>query len=206
MQTKEIEKFFRTLAKANPEPKGELYYTNNYTLLIAVVLSAQMTDVGVNRATVDLFKVADTPQKMLDLGLDKLITYIKTIGLYKSKAGYIIKTSKLLIETYKGHVPKTREALESLPGVGRKTAERLLVEMKDKAGDWLDELSPEAVSDSEPGRTPATDQRAEAEQALVALGYKLPEAAKLVASIDVSDDMTSEQLIRLALRYAGGGK
>ena len=97
-------------------------------------------------------------------------------------------------------------ALVALPGVGRKTAERLLVEMKDKAGDWLDELSPEAASGSEPGRTLVTDQRAEAEQALVALGYKLPEAAKLVASIDAPDDMTSEQLIRLALRYAGGGK
>ena len=82
-------------------------------------------------------------------------------------------------------------ALVALPGVGRKTAERLLVEMKDKAGDWLDELSPGAASDSEPGRPPATDQRAEAEQALVALGYKLPEAAKLVASIDAPDDMTS---------------
>jgi Holliday junction DNA helicase RuvA len=92
-------------------------------------------------------------------------------------------------------------ALVALPGVGRKTAERLLVEMKDKAGDWLDELS-----DGEVPRAPTTDQRAEAEQALVALGYKLPEAAKLVASIETPDDMTSEQLIRLALRYAGGGK
>jgi Holliday junction DNA helicase RuvA len=97
-------------------------------------------------------------------------------------------------------------ALVALPGVGRKTAERLLVEMKDKAGDWLDELSPKAASGGELGRAPSTDQRAEAEQALVALGYKLPEAAKLVASIDAPDDMTSEQLIRLALRYAGGGK
>ena len=97
-------------------------------------------------------------------------------------------------------------ALVALPGVGRKTAERLLVEMKDKAGDWLDELSPQAASGGDVVLAPAPDQRAEAEQALVALGYKLPEAAKLVASIDSPDDMTSEQLIRLALRYAGGGK
>lgn len=110
----------------NPNPQCELNYHNAYTLLIAVVLSAQSTDKGVNKATESLFKIADTPQKILELGLDKLKEYIKTIGLYNNKAKNIILLSEDLVNKYNGEVPHNREALESLPGVGRKTANVVL--------------------------------------------------------------------------------
>jgi len=119
----EIMDVFRTL---DPNPRCELNYYNAYTLLVAVVLSAQSTDKGVNRATQELFKLADTPQKMLDLGLDKLKTHIKTIGLYNNKAKNIIALSKELVEKYDGIVPDNREQLENLAGVGRKTANVVL--------------------------------------------------------------------------------
>jgi len=109
-----------------PNPRCELNYSNAYTLLVAVVLSAQSTDKGVNRATEELFKIADTPQKMAALGLDKLKHYIKTIGLYNNKAKNIIALSKELTEKYQGEVPHNREALENLAGVGRKTANVVL--------------------------------------------------------------------------------
>ena len=109
-----------------PEPKGELCYLNPYTLLIAVVLSAQATDVGVNKATGPLFKVADTPEKMVALGEGKVRNYIKTIGLFNAKAKNVIALSKLLIEHHDSDVPRDREALETLPGVGRKTANVVL--------------------------------------------------------------------------------
>lgn len=109
-----------------PNPRCELNYNNAYTLLVAVVLSAQSTDKGVNRATEELFKIADTPQKMVALGLDKLKQYIKTIGLYNNKAKNIIALSKELTEKYQGEVPHNREALENLAGVGRKTANVVL--------------------------------------------------------------------------------
>jgi endonuclease-3 len=113
---------FRRLAEKSPEPTTELNYTNPYTLLVAVALSAQATDVGVNRATAGLFKIADTPQKMLRLGEEKLGGYVKTIGLWRNKAKNVIAMSKILVDQYGGEVPSEREALETLPGVGRKTA------------------------------------------------------------------------------------
>ena len=122
----EVDEFFARLKKAIPEPKTELQSVNPYTLLVAVVLSAQATDKGVNKATEKLFKVADTPQKMVALGEAKLTDYIKTIGLYRGKAKNIIGLSKLLIERHGGEVPHTREELEALPGAGRKTANVVL--------------------------------------------------------------------------------
>ena len=109
-----------------PEPKGELEHVNAYTLVVAVALSAQATDAGVNKATRALFKVADTPEKMLDLGEEGLIEHIKTIGLYRNKARNVIKMSRILVKDYGGEVPSSRAALQSLPGVGRKTANVVL--------------------------------------------------------------------------------
>jgi len=123
---KTIEEIYARLAAADPEPKTELNYTNAYTLLVAVVLSAQATDKGVNKATKALFAVADTPQKMLELGEDKVREYIKTIGLFRTKAKNVIALSQRLVECYDGQVPQDREALESLAGVGRKTANVVL--------------------------------------------------------------------------------
>jgi endonuclease III len=120
------ESVFERLAAANPEPKGELEYVNPFTLLVAVVLSAQATDAGVNKATKALFAVADTPEKMLALGEEKLAERIKTIGLYRAKARHIIALSRTIVDEYGGHTPKDRAALESLPGVGRKTANVVL--------------------------------------------------------------------------------
>jgi len=122
----EIFEVFDRFRKANPEPKGELEHLNPFTLLVAVVLSAQATDAGVNRATRALFEVADTPQKMLVLGEEKLRDYIKTIGLYRTKAKNVIALSEKLIAEFGGEVPRTRAELESLPGAGRKTANVVL--------------------------------------------------------------------------------
>jgi endonuclease-3 len=122
----EVESFFGRLKAAMPEPKTELDFINAYTLLVAVVLSAQATDKGVNKATAGLFKIADTPAKMLALGEAGLVDYIKTIGLYRGKAKNIIALSKILLEQHGGAVPRNRDALESLPGVGRKTANVVL--------------------------------------------------------------------------------
>ena len=121
-----ITEMFRRFAAANPEPKSELEYKNPFTLLVAVVLSAQATDAGVNKATRALFKIADTPAKMLALGEDKLREQIKTIGLYRNKARNVILLSRQLIDTHGGNVPLERAALETLPGVGRKTANVIL--------------------------------------------------------------------------------
>jgi endonuclease III len=126
MSPQDADEFFRRLAAARPDPKTELDYINPYTLLVAVVLSAQATDVGVNKATVPLFAVADTPQKMVALGEERLTGYIKTIGLYRTKAKNVIELSRQLIAQHGGDVPRTREALEALPGVGRKTANVVL--------------------------------------------------------------------------------
>lgn len=117
-----VAQFFARLAAQNPEPQTELHYTNPYTLLVAVVLSAQATDAGVNKATAALFKVADTPQMMLALGEAGLKQHIKTIGLFNSKARNIIALSALLVERHGAQVPESQTALEALPGVGRKTA------------------------------------------------------------------------------------
>jgi endonuclease III len=122
----EVYEMFSRFRKANPEPKGELEHLNPYTLLVAVVLSAQATDAGVNRATRALFAVADTPQKMLALGEDTVRDYIKTIGLYRNKAKNVIALSEKLIAEFGGEVPRTRAELESLPGAGRKTANVVL--------------------------------------------------------------------------------
>jgi endonuclease-3 len=122
----EIREVFERFRKANPEPKGELEHLNPFTLLVAVVLSAQATDAGVNRATRALFQIADTPQKMLDLGEEKLRDYIKTIGLYRTKAKNVIALSRKLIAEFGGEVPRTRAEIESLPGAGRKTANVVL--------------------------------------------------------------------------------
>ncbi len=121
-----IEAIFERLAAANPHPEGELHYRNIYTLLVAVVLSAQATDAGVNRATASLFAVADTPEKMLALGEEGLIEHIKTIGLFRTKAKNVIGLSRLLLERHGGEPPQDRAALEALPGVGRKTANVVL--------------------------------------------------------------------------------
>jgi endonuclease III len=122
----EVYEAFDRFRKANPEPKGELEHLNPYTLLVAVVLSAQATDAGVNRATRALFAVADTPQKMLALGEEKVRDYIKTIGLYRNKAKNVIALSEKLITDFGSEVPRTRAELESLPGAGRKTANVVL--------------------------------------------------------------------------------
>lgn len=118
--------FFTRLQAENPEPVGELNYTNPYTLLVAVVLSAQATDVGVNKATAELFKVADTPEKMVALGEDGLKQHIKTIGLFNTKAKNVIALSQILIADHNSQVPVDRDALVKLPGVGRKTANVVL--------------------------------------------------------------------------------
>lgn len=123
---KKVEAVFERLAAVNPEPRGELDHVNPYTLLVAVVLSAQATDKGVNKATAPLFRKVTTPQQMLDLGEAGLIEHIKTIGLFRAKAKNVISLSKALIERFGGEVPKTREELESLAGVGRKTANVVL--------------------------------------------------------------------------------
>lgn len=126
MNRTQIESFFAILRDANPQPQTELEYTSVFELLAAVLLSAQATDVGVNKATRKLFPVAHTPQAILDLGLEGLESYIRTIGLYRSKARHLMETCRILVEQYGGEVPSTREALEALPGVGRKTANVVL--------------------------------------------------------------------------------
>ena len=126
MKKESIEPFFATLKAANPQPNTELEYTSVFELLAAVLLSAQATDVGVNKATRKLFPVANTPAKILALGLEGLASYIKTIGLYRSKARHLMETCRILMDQHGGEVPRTREALEALPGVGRKTANVVL--------------------------------------------------------------------------------
>lgn len=122
MNKQKVDEIFRRLSEKEPSPKTELFYTNDFTLLVAIVLSAQATDAGVNKATPALFAVADTPEKMFALGEDKLKNYIKTIGLFNSKAKNIIALSKKLLDEFGGKVPESREELMSLAGVGRKTA------------------------------------------------------------------------------------
>jgi endonuclease-3 len=126
MQAREIEPFFATLAAANPQPASELQYTSVFELLAAVLLSAQATDVGVNKATRRLFAVAGSPQKMLALGIEGIEQHIRTIGLFRTKARNLHQTCRLLIERHSGEVPRRREELEALPGVGRKTANVVL--------------------------------------------------------------------------------
>ncbi|WP_238474910.1 endonuclease III [Azospirillum cavernae] len=126
MKPAAVQEFFRRLSAANPEPRSELEYVNPYTLLVAVVLSAQATDIGVNKATGPLFAQVDTPQAMVDLGEERLRGFIKTIGLFNTKAKNVIRLSELLIERHGGEVPRDRAALEELPGVGRKTANVVL--------------------------------------------------------------------------------
>jgi endonuclease-3 len=121
-----IEEMFRRFEAADPDPKSELEYVNPFTLLVAVVLSAQATDAGVNKATRALFKIADTPQKLVQLGEDRVREFIKTIGLYRNKARNVIELSRQLIANHGGDVPRDRDALEALPGVGRKTANVVL--------------------------------------------------------------------------------
>jgi endonuclease-3 len=126
MKPAAIHQFFSILRAANPHPQTELHYASVFELLAAVLLSAQATDVGVNKATARLFVVANTPQKILDLGLEGLERHIKTIGLYRSKARHLMQTCQILIAQHGGRVPRSREALEALPGVGRKTANVVL--------------------------------------------------------------------------------
>ena len=126
MTPSQIETFFSTLQAANPHPQTELHFTSVFELLAAVLLSAQATDIGVNKATRRLFVVAPTPQKILNLGLEGLENHIKTIGLFRSKARHLLQTCHMLVDLHGGKVPRTREALEALPGVGRKTANVIL--------------------------------------------------------------------------------
>jgi len=122
----EIMQLFSAFEKQNPVPEGELHYTNDFTLLVAVVLSAQATDIGVNKATKSLYEIADTPEKMVALGLENITRHIKTIGLYRNKAKNVLGLSEKLIAEFNSAVPDTRAELESLPGVGRKTANVVL--------------------------------------------------------------------------------
>jgi endonuclease-3 len=126
MKPEHIEPFFATLAGANPKPQSELQYSSVFELLAAVLLSAQATDVSVNKATRALFAAAPTPQKMLQLGLDAVTAHIRTIGLFRTKAANLLKTCQILIDQHGGRVPRQREALQALPGVGRKTANVVL--------------------------------------------------------------------------------
>ena len=126
MKKADVDTFYRRLSAVNPSPKSELDYVDPFTLLVAVVLSAQATDVGVNKATAPLFKAADTPQKMLALGEARLKRHVRTIGLYNTKARNIIGLSQILVDRHGGQVPEDRAALEALPGVGRKTANVVL--------------------------------------------------------------------------------
>jgi len=126
MKKADIDEFYARLAAERPEPKGELNYVNSYTLLVAVVLSAQATDVGVNKACGPLFEKVDTPEKMVELGEARLKDYIKTIGLYNTKAKNVIKLSQILLKKHAGKVPQERASLQELPGVGRKTANVVL--------------------------------------------------------------------------------
>lgn len=126
LQQEEIKEIFERFKKENPNPTSELKWTNSFTLLVSVVLSAQATDKSVNKATEALYKIADTPQKILSLGEDNLISYIKSIGLYKSKAKHIIELSKMLISEFDSKIPDNLEDLIKLPGVGRKTANVVL--------------------------------------------------------------------------------
>jgi endonuclease-3 len=126
MKKEQIEPFFATLYAANPQPNTELEYTSVFELLAAVLLSAQATDVGVNKATRRLFPVANTPKQIIALGLDGLEGYIKTIGLFRSKARHLMETCHILVNQHEGKVPRSRESLEALPGVGRKTANVVL--------------------------------------------------------------------------------
>jgi endonuclease-3 len=126
LPAEDVEEIFRRFAARDPEPKGELHYTNPFTLLVAVVLSAQATDVGVNKATPRLFALADTPEEMAALGEERVADLIRTIGLYRNKARNVVALSQKLIAEHDGEVPASREALETLPGVGRKTANVVL--------------------------------------------------------------------------------
>ena len=126
MKPAAVEAFFATLAAANPEPATELVFASPFECLAAVLLSAQATDVGVNKATRRLFAVAPTPERMLALGEERLVAHIKTIGLFRSKAKHLMETCRILVEHHNGQVPHRREALEALPGVGRKTANVVL--------------------------------------------------------------------------------
>ncbi|MDR5653631.1 endonuclease III [Ruixingdingia sedimenti] len=121
-----VKAIFTRFHALEPEPKGELHHTNAFTLLVAVALSAQATDVGVNKATKRLFEIADTPEKMLALGEEALVEHIRTIGLYRNKAKNVMRLSRILVDDYGGEVPSSRAALQSLPGVGRKTANVVL--------------------------------------------------------------------------------
>ena len=126
MPLKDVDEFFARLSATDPEPRGELNYVNDFTLTVAVVLSAQATDAGVNKATKNLFKTADTPEKMLSLGEAQVREHIKSIGLYRNKAKNIIALSEMLIADFSGKIPRTRDELTKLPGVGRKTANVVL--------------------------------------------------------------------------------
>ena len=126
MKPEAVEAFFATLAAANPRPQSELEYTSVFELLAAVLLSAQATDVSVNKATKALFALAPTPQRMLDLGVDRVTELIRTIGLFRTKAKNLVETCRILVQQHGGEVPRTREALQALPGVGRKTANVVL--------------------------------------------------------------------------------
>jgi endonuclease-3 len=126
MNRDDIDTFFATLQAANPSPQTELQYTSTFELLAAVLLSAQATDVSVNKATRSLFALAPTPQRMLDLGLERVTELIRTIGLYRTKAKNLLQTCRILVDQYGGDIPRSREALQALPGVGRKTANVVL--------------------------------------------------------------------------------
>jgi endonuclease III len=162
MTPRQVATFFRRLAEARPAPETELSFKNPYTLLVAVILSAQATDAGVNKASARLFEVADTPETMLALGEEGLIAHIKTLGLFRNKAKAIIAMSRKLLEEHEGRVPRDREALESLPGVGRKTANVVLNQAFGEPAIAVDTHAFRVANRTglAPGRTPAEVERA----------------------------------------------
>ena len=187
---------FERLRAANPAPTTELDYRNPFELLIAVILSAQATDVSVNKATGPLFEAAGTPTEMKALGLRKLKSYIKTIGLFNTKAANILKTCEMLLTQHGGEVPEDRQALEALPGVGRKTAERLALELKDKFSEL--NLQPETATASID--TPRGGIKDDAVSALVNLGYKKAQAEQALKKVWRDEAKPSlEELIRDSL-------
>jgi len=189
-----IAAFFARLAAANPEPRTELAFDNAYQLLVAVVLSAQATDVSVNRATAPLFAHVRGPAEMLALGEEGLRGAIRTIGLFNTKARNVIALSRLLVERHGGAVPRDRDALEALPGVGRKTAARLLVDLSSKLGDRSADSTPVGADG---GGAPA-DVRIELREALVGLGYD-PEEIR-IALREVPPTGDPSELLRTALQ------
>ena len=199
MKKDDIFEFFRRLAEENPSPETELESGNTYQLLVAVVLSAQSTDVGVNKATRALFREVTTPAQMVELGEEGLKAHIKTIGLFNSKAKNVIALSEILVRDFGGEVPADRDVLTTLPGVGRKTAQRLLVELKSRLGGSGDvDLRALDADGASPSAATGPSAHADVREALVGLGYGNEEIAGVVGQLPLDGD--ASDLLRQALQ------